>query len=56
MNNESKVCFGVFGVNILNLSGNTSVFLHVRTKNITIHEKKKTCLGKIQLKGIHMHS
>lgn len=55
MNNESKVCFGVFWVNILNLSGNTSVFLHVRTKNITIHEKK-TCLGKIQLNGIHMHS
>lgn len=58
MNNESKVCFGVFGVNILNLPGDTSVFLHVRTKNITIHEKKKkkTCLGKIQLKGIHMLS
>lgn len=39
MDNESKVCFGVFQVNILNLSGDTIVFLHVRTKNITINEK-----------------
>ena len=39
MDNESKVCFGVFRVNILNLSGDTSVFLHVYTKNITINEK-----------------
>lgn len=39
MDNESKVCFGVFWVNILNLSGDTSVFLHVCTKNITINAK-----------------
>lgn len=41
MDNELKVCFGVFRVHFQNLSGGTSIFLQVVTEEITINEKIK---------------